>query len=61
MPKYLLAYTNILYLKCFTIPGMKAIPTSTRNLICDGFWKYVCHPNYTGDLMIALSFSLPGG
>ncbi|XP_077636047.1 delta(14)-sterol reductase LBR [Crocuta crocuta] len=39
---------------------LKTIPTSTgKNLLVSGWWGFVRHPNYLGDLLMALAWSLP--
>ncbi|XP_072356397.1 delta(14)-sterol reductase LBR isoform X2 [Scyliorhinus torazame] len=41
---------------------LKTIPTATgRSLIVSGWWGFVRHPNYLGDLIMALAWSLPCG
>ncbi|XP_039091714.1 delta(14)-sterol reductase LBR [Hyaena hyaena] len=41
---------------------LKTIPTSTgKNLLVSGWWGLVRHPNYLGDLLMALAWSLPCG
>ncbi|XP_001514233.2 delta(14)-sterol reductase LBR [Ornithorhynchus anatinus] len=41
---------------------LKTIPTSTgKNLLVSGWWGFVRHPNYLGDLIMALAWSLPCG
>ncbi|XP_023808787.1 lamin-B receptor isoform X2 [Oryzias latipes] len=41
---------------------LKSIPTATgRSLLVSGWWGMVRHPNYLGDLMMALAWSLPCG
>ncbi|KAF0873849.1 LBR protein, partial [Crocuta crocuta] len=41
---------------------LKTIPTSTgKNLLVSGWWGFVRHPNYLGDLLMALAWSLPCG
>ncbi|XP_077677729.1 delta(14)-sterol reductase TM7SF2 isoform X1 [Eretmochelys imbricata] len=44
------------------LPGLKTIPTATgRRLLVSGWWGFVRHPNYLGDLIMALAWSLPCG
>ncbi|XP_052057267.1 delta(14)-sterol reductase LBR [Apodemus sylvaticus] len=41
---------------------LKTIPTSTgKSLLVSGWWGFVRHPNYLGDLIMALAWSLPCG
>uniref|UniRef100_A0A8C4FH80 Delta(14)-sterol reductase LBR n=1 Tax=Dicentrarchus labrax TaxID=13489 RepID=A0A8C4FH80_DICLA len=41
---------------------LKTIPTATgKSLLVSGWWGVVRHPNYLGDLMMALAWSLPCG
>ncbi|KAG7265258.1 LOW QUALITY PROTEIN: hypothetical protein CRUP_022693 [Coryphaenoides rupestris] len=41
---------------------MLAIPTATgKSLLVSGWWGVVRHPNYLGDLIMALAWSLPCG
>ncbi|KAM5247017.1 delta(14)-sterol reductase TM7SF2 isoform 1-T1 [Ctenodactylus gundi] len=44
------------------INGLETIPTATgRRLLVSGWWGMVRHPNYLGDLIMALAWSLPCG
>jgi protein-S-isoprenylcysteine O-methyltransferase Ste14 len=46
---------------CFPV-DLKTIHTSTgKNLLVSGWWGFVRHPNYLGDLVMALAWSLPCG
>ncbi|KAJ7341021.1 hypothetical protein JRQ81_004673 [Phrynocephalus forsythii] len=41
---------------------LKVIPTATgKNLLVSGWWGLVRHPNYLGDIIMALAWSLPCG
>uniref|UniRef100_UPI00398F2585 delta(14)-sterol reductase LBR isoform X3 n=1 Tax=Pristiophorus japonicus TaxID=55135 RepID=UPI00398F2585 len=41
---------------------LKTIPTATgKSLLVSGWWGFVRHPNYLGDLIMALAWSLPCG
>ncbi|XP_059761486.1 delta(14)-sterol reductase LBR isoform X1 [Balaenoptera ricei] len=41
---------------------LKTIHTATgKNLLVSGWWGFVRHPNYLGDLIMALAWSLPCG
>lgn len=41
---------------------LKTIPTATgKSLLVSGWWGLVRHPNYLGDLLMALAWSLPCG
>uniref|UniRef100_A0A8C3YG80 Delta(14)-sterol reductase LBR n=1 Tax=Catagonus wagneri TaxID=51154 RepID=A0A8C3YG80_9CETA len=41
---------------------LKTIHTSTgKNLLVSGWWGFVRHPNYLGDIIMALAWSLPCG
>lgn len=41
---------------------LKSIPTATgKSLLVTGWWGVVRHPNYLGDLIMALAWSLPCG
>lgn len=43
-------------------PDLKTIPTATgKSLLVSGWWGVVRHPNYLGDLLMALAWSLPCG
>uniref|UniRef100_A0A914W7R9 Delta(14)-sterol reductase n=1 Tax=Plectus sambesii TaxID=2011161 RepID=A0A914W7R9_9BILA len=43
--------------------AMKSIATGVkdRRLLCDGWWGWVRHPNYLGDIIMAFSWSLACG
>uniref|UniRef100_UPI00358EB77B delta(14)-sterol reductase TM7SF2-like n=2 Tax=Myxine glutinosa TaxID=7769 RepID=UPI00358EB77B len=44
------------------VSNLLTIPTSTgKQLLISGWWGILRHPNYLGDLMMALSWSLPCG
>lgn len=44
------------------LAGLETIPTATgRRLLVSGWWGMVRHPNYLGDLVMALAWSLPCG
>ncbi|XP_069750371.1 delta(14)-sterol reductase TM7SF2 isoform X2 [Narcine bancroftii] len=44
------------------VAGLETIPTATgRQLLVSGWWGLVRHPNYLGDLVMALAWSLPCG
>ncbi|XP_038620782.1 delta(14)-sterol reductase TM7SF2 isoform X3 [Tachyglossus aculeatus] len=44
------------------VAGLRTIPTATgRRLLVSGWWGLVRHPNYLGDLIMALAWSLPCG
>ncbi|CAH2325201.1 delta(14)-sterol reductase [Pelobates cultripes] len=44
------------------VAGLKTIPTATgKRLLVSGWWGIVRHPNYLGDLIMALAWSLPCG
>ncbi|XP_042671544.1 delta(14)-sterol reductase LBR isoform X1 [Centrocercus urophasianus] len=41
---------------------LKVIPTATgKGLLVTGWWGFVRHPNYLGDIIMALAWSLPCG
>ncbi|XP_043825823.1 delta(14)-sterol reductase TM7SF2 [Dromiciops gliroides] len=45
-----------------SVAGLETIPTATgRRLLVSGWWGMVRHPNYLGDLIMALAWSLPCG
>ncbi|KAF7690058.1 delta(14)-sterol reductase LBR [Silurus meridionalis] len=45
-----------------TVSHLKTIPTATeKSLIASGLWGFVRHPNYLGDLLMALAWSLTCG
>ncbi|XP_044536693.1 delta(14)-sterol reductase TM7SF2 isoform X1 [Gracilinanus agilis] len=45
-----------------SVAGLETIPTATgRHLLVSGWWGMVRHPNYLGDLIMALAWSLPCG
>lgn len=47
---------------CVCAADLKSIPTATgKNLLVSGWWGVVRHPNYLGDLLMALAWSLPCG
>ncbi|XP_064407807.1 delta(14)-sterol reductase TM7SF2 [Latimeria chalumnae] len=44
------------------VAGLETIPTATgKRLLVAGWWGFVRHPNYLGDLIMALAWSLPCG
>nr|XP_021324046.1 lamin-B receptor isoform X1 [Danio rerio] len=44
------------------VSHLKTIPTATgKSLIVSGLWGFVRHPNYLGDIIMALAWSLPCG
>ncbi|XP_061433786.1 delta(14)-sterol reductase LBR-like [Lethenteron reissneri] len=44
------------------VSHLKSIPTASgKRLLVSGWWGLVRHPNYLGDLVMALSWSLPCG
>ncbi|XP_017392619.1 delta(14)-sterol reductase TM7SF2 [Cebus imitator] len=44
------------------VAGLETISTATgRQLLVSGWWGMVRHPNYLGDLIMALAWSLPCG
>ncbi|KAF6106690.1 transmembrane 7 superfamily member 2 [Phyllostomus discolor] len=44
------------------VADLETIPTATgRQLLVSGWWGMVRHPNYLGDLIMALAWSLPCG
>nr|XP_003230266.2 PREDICTED: delta(14)-sterol reductase [Anolis carolinensis] len=44
------------------VAGLRTLPTATgRRLLVSGWWGLVRHPNYLGDLLMALAWSLPCG
>ncbi|KAM4617396.1 delta(14)-sterol reductase TM7SF2 isoform 1-T2 [Discoglossus pictus] len=44
------------------VAGLETIPTATgKRLLVSGWWGLVRHPNYLGDLTMALAWSLPCG
>ncbi|KAI4890934.1 hypothetical protein NFI96_033190 [Prochilodus magdalenae] len=45
-----------------TLSHLKTIPTATgKSLIVSGLWGFVRHPNYLGDIIMALAWSLSCG
>ncbi|KAL0967485.1 hypothetical protein UPYG_G00252850 [Umbra pygmaea] len=45
-----------------TLSHLKTIPTATgKSLLVSGLWGLVRHPNYLGDLIMAVAWSLPCG
>ncbi|KAJ8355398.1 hypothetical protein SKAU_G00181920 [Synaphobranchus kaupii] len=44
------------------VSHLRTIPTATgKPLLVSGWWGFVRHPNYLGDLIMALAWSLPCG
>lgn len=44
------------------VSHLRTIPTATgKSLLVSGWWGYVRHPNYLGDLIMAFAWSLPCG
>ncbi|NXH17603.1 LBR protein, partial [Bucco capensis] len=44
------------------LADLKVIPTATgKGLLVTGWWGFVRHPNYLGDIIMALAWSLPCG
>ncbi|XP_043367635.1 delta(14)-sterol reductase LBR isoform X3 [Dermochelys coriacea] len=65
-------YLSIMYsihahFKCYFLPyflyaDLKCIPTAAgKSLLVTGWWGLVRHPNYLGDIIMALAWSLPCG
>lgn len=49
-------------LKFLHYSGLETIATATgKRLLVSGWWGLVRHPNYLGDLLMALAWSLPCG
>lgn len=47
---------------CLVSADLRTIPTATgKSLLVSGWWGLVRHPNYLGDLLMALAWSLPCG
>ncbi|XP_060032078.1 delta(14)-sterol reductase TM7SF2 isoform X1 [Erinaceus europaeus] len=45
-----------------SVAGLETIPTATgQQLLVSGWWGVVRHPNYLGDIIMALAWSLPCG
>ncbi|XP_069036304.1 delta(14)-sterol reductase TM7SF2 [Lepisosteus oculatus] len=45
-----------------SVSGLETIATATgKRLLVSGWWGFVRHPNYLGDLLMALAWSLPCG
>lgn len=45
-----------------SLSGLETIATATgKRLLVSGWWGFVRHPNYLGDLLMALAWSLPCG
>lgn len=45
-----------------SVSKLRTIPTSSgKKLLVSGWWGFVRHPNYLGDLLMALAWSLPCG
>ncbi|XP_062870099.1 delta(14)-sterol reductase TM7SF2 [Trichomycterus rosablanca] len=45
-----------------SVAHLETIPTATgKKLLVSGWWGFVRHPNYLGDLLMALAWSLPCG
>uniref|UniRef100_H2M4P1 Delta(14)-sterol reductase TM7SF2 n=1 Tax=Oryzias latipes TaxID=8090 RepID=H2M4P1_ORYLA len=45
-----------------SVTGLETIATATgKRLLVSGWWGFVRHPNYLGDLLMALAWSLPCG
>ena len=56
-----LVYVSLQTCFCF-YEDLKTIHTATgKNLLVSGWWGFVRHPNYLGDLIMALAWSLPCG
>ncbi len=46
----------------FSLVDLETIATATgKRLLVSGWWGFVRHPNYLGDLLMALAWSLPCG
>ncbi|KAI0209038.1 Delta(14)-sterol reductase TM7SF2 [Lamellibrachia satsuma] len=40
---------------------METIPITSKRILSSGWWGLCRHPNYLGDLLMALSWTIPGG
>lgn len=59
--QYMLVFFSHLFILVVS-PDLKTIPTATgKSLLVSGWWGVVRHPNYLGDLIMALAWSLPCG
>ena len=57
-----LGFLGLTYPTTCLSPDLATIPTATgRQLLVSGWWGMVRHPNYLGDLIMALAWSLPCG
>lgn len=61
-----LQYLNTYFSNCtdrnVLFTDLKFIPTATgKGLLVTGWWGFVRHPNYLGDIIMALAWSLPCG
>lgn len=57
-----LGFLGVPHLTTYLSPDLETIPTATgRQLLVSGWWGMVRHPNYLGDLIMALAWSLPCG
>lgn len=54
-----LSHGSFLLFLCHSAADLKSIPTATgKSLLVSGWWGVVRHPNYLGDLIMALAWSL---
>ena len=45
-----------------SLAHLESIPTPLgKKLICGGWWGMVRHPNYLGDILMSLAWSMPCG
>lgn len=52
-------WTDASHIKCeYYTKSESTITKHEGRLLCDGLWRYARHINYTGDIMLALAFSL---
>ncbi|CAM1154135.1 Uncharacterised protein g11084 [Pycnogonum litorale] len=56
-----IAYNPLLNFFLFST-DLETIPTNKgKKLLVSGWWGWVCHPNYLGEIMVNFSFALPAG
>lgn len=62
MSKLRSSQTILYFFSFLTRSELETIATATgKRLLVSGWWGLVRHPNYLGDLLMALAWSLPCG